>query len=122
MGACDFTTNQNVVIIPGGNHNSNATYSQLYILVDQDGTIVATSTTGDFGPQDFGFYEAYAFNYEIADAPTILPNIGIDITQINDGCSVFSAPLPITVCNISSLEVCEDSGNDIIIFFFSSFI
>lgn len=115
MGACDFTTNQNVVIIPGGNHNSTATYSQLYILVDQDGTIVATSTTGDFGPQDFGFYEAYAFNYEIADAPTILPNIGIDITQINDGCSVFSAPLPITVCNISSLEVCEDSGNDIVV-------
>ena len=115
LAVCDFTTNQNVVITPGGNHNNSAGYTQLYLLVNENGTIVATSATGDFGTQNFGLYNAYAFNYEIANPPSTLPIIGAEISQINDGCGIFSAALQITVCNTSILTLCEDSGNDIVI-------
>lgn len=113
--ACDFTTSQNVTITPGGNHNAAAGYTQLYVLTDANGLIVATSTTGDFGTQNFGSYDAYALNYETANAPSQLPTIGVNINSINDGCAVFSAPLPLTVCETSVLTACEDSGDDIIV-------
>lgn len=115
LAICDFTTNQNVVITPGGNHNNSPGYAQLYLLINENGTIVATSIMGDFGTQNFGSYTAFAFNYEIANPPSTLPIIGIDLSQINDGCGVFSTPLQITVCNTSILTLCEDSGDDIII-------
>ena len=115
IASCDFTTNQNVIIIPGGNHNSSAGYTQLYLLTDENGVIVATSPIGDFGAQNFGSYNAYAFNYESVNPPSILHIIGVNISQINDGCGIFSTALQITVCNSSILTVCEDSGNDIII-------
>ena len=115
IAACDFTTSQNVIIIPGGNHNSSAGYTQLYILTNENGVIVATSLTGDFGIQNFGSYNAYAFNYESVNPPSTLPSIGVNVSQITDGCGIFSTALQITVCNSSILTVCEDSGNDIIV-------
>ncbi len=115
IGACDFTTTQSVVITPDGNHNAAPGYVQVYVLTDINGVIVATSTTGDFGVQNFGSYDAYAFNYEIANAPAILPAVGINIASINDGCTNFSAPLNLTVCESSALTACEDSGDDIVI-------
>ena len=121
FAACDFTTSQNVIIIPGGNHNSSAGYTQLYLLTDENGVIVSTSFTGDFGSQNFGSYNAYAYNYESVNPPSTLPSIGININQITDGCGTFSTALQITVCNSSILTVCEDSGNDIIIAMNSDF-
>lgn len=115
LSACDYTTSDNVVITPGGNHNAAIDYTQIYVLADVNGDIVATSNNGDFGTQDFGSYSAYALNYENANPPTTLPVIGINIVDINDGCSLFSAALAITVCNTSVLTTCEDSGDDIII-------
>lgn len=61
-GACDFTTSDNVVIVPGGDHNTDASYIQVYVLTDSDGIIVASNATGDFGTQNFGSYSAYAIN------------------------------------------------------------
>ena len=121
FATCDFTTSQNVLIIPGGNHNSSAGYTQLYLLTDENGVIVSTSFTGGFGTQNFGSYNAYAYNYESVNPPSTLPSIGININQITDGCGTFSTALQITVCNSSILTVCEDSGNDIIIAMNSDF-
>ena len=104
-----------MVIIPGGNHNADPAYTQLYLLTDEDGFIVSVSATGDFGTQNFGSYNAYAFNYETANSPSTLPALGVDIANINDGCGLFSAPLPLTVCETSVLTTCEDSGDDIIV-------
>lgn len=115
LGACDFTTAENVIIIPGGNHNADPAYTQVYLLTDEDGFIVSVSATGDFGTQNFGSYNAYAFNYETANSPSILPALGVDIANINDGCGLFSVPLPLTVCETSVLTTCEDSGDDIIV-------
>ena len=114
-GACDFTTSDNVVIVPGGDHNTDASYIQVYVLTDSDGIIVASNATGDFGTQNFGSYSAYAINYEIANPPSILPTIGVDIFAINDGCASISNALVISVCNTSTLNVCEDSGDDIVV-------
>lgn len=114
-GACDFTTTDNVVIIPGGDHNAAAGYTQVYVLVDSDGNIVATSFSGNFGTQNFGSYNAYAINYETANPPTTLPANGVALTSVAGGCFSISNPLPITVCNLSTLNVCEDSGDDIVV-------
>jgi hypothetical protein len=113
--SCDFTTSQNVTINPAGNHNLSAAFTQIYLLVDENGVIVSTSANGDFGTQNFGNYSAYAYNYETSLPPSTLPAIGIDISDINDGCGIFSNALFITVCNTSNLVVCENSGNDIVI-------
>ena len=65
----------------------------MYILTDENGVIVATSLTGDFGTQNFGSYNAYAFNYESVNPPSTLPNIGVNISQITNGCGIFSTAL-----------------------------
>lgn len=113
--ACDYTTSDDVVITPNGNHNSDPGYTQIYVLTNSNGEIVATSTNGSFGPQNFGSYQAYGINYEDANAPTTLPIVGSNINDINDGCVSLSNSLDITVCETSSLSTCEDSGDDIII-------
>jgi len=114
FAACDFTTSDPVVIIPSGTHNASIGYTQIYVLTDINGDIIAISVTGDFGIQDFGSYNAYSINYDNANSP-VPPVVGINIADINTGCFDISQALPLTVCNTSIDSVCEGSGNDIII-------
>jgi gliding motility-associated-like protein len=113
-GACDFTSSEPVVIIPSGTHNSAVGYTQIYVLTDFNGDIIATSSTGNFGIQNFGSYNAYSINYDNSNAP-VIPVVGVNISSINSGCYDISLALPITVCNTSVDSVCENSGNDIVI-------
>lgn len=114
FAACDFTTSEPVVIIPSGTHNSAVGYTQTYVLTDSQGEIVAISTTGNFGIQNFGAYYAYALNYENANQP-VLPVVGANISSITGGCFSLSSSLSISVCNTSIDSVCEGSGNSIVI-------
>ena len=101
---CDFYDDENVIINPGGNHNANAGYTQLYVLTDADSVIVATSTTGNFGIQTEGTYFAFAINYDNDDVPSPLPANGVDLgTIIGSGCMDVSPRLTIGVC-----EQCTD--------------
>jgi len=112
--ACDFTTSQSVIILPDGNHNSAAGFTQTYVLTNLNGDIVAISATGDFGIQNFGSYLAYAINYENGNSP-IIPAIGINMSSLITGCFNVSPSISITVCNTSVDSVCVSYGDDIVI-------
>ncbi len=114
QSACDYTSSDPIVITPSGTHNMMAGYTQMYVLTDFNGDIIAVNATGNFGTQNFGTYNVYAINYEDASPPTI-PAIGLNISNINTGCVDISTALPITVCETSVDSVCEDSGNDIVL-------
>ena len=112
--ACDYTSTDPVVIIPSGTHNMTAGFTQLYVLTDFNGDIIAVNPTGNFGTQNFGTYNIYAVNYEDASGATV-PVVGVNISALNTGCIDLSPALPITVCETSVDSVCEDSGNDIVL-------
>jgi gliding motility-associated-like protein len=112
--ACDYTSADPIIITPSGTHNATAGYTQLYVLTDFNGDIIAVNATGNFGTQGFGSYNVYAINYEDASPPTI-PVVGVNISTINTGCVALSPALPITVCETSLDSVCEDGGVDIVL-------
>ncbi|MFB0925119.1 MAG: hypothetical protein QMB65_07535, partial [Vicingaceae bacterium] len=112
--ACDYTSADPVVIIPSGTHNITAGYTQLYVLTDFNGDIIAVNATGNFGTQNFGSYNIYAVNYEDASGATV-PAVGVNISALNTGCIDLSPALPITVCETSVDSVCENAGNDIVL-------
>ena len=91
---CDFGADDDVIIIPTGDHNVG--FTQVYLLTDLNNVIIATSTTGNFGTQNSGYYNAYSFNYETA--PTPAPNVGEDIDTMTGGNFCYSLPLNIWVC------------------------
>lgn len=69
---------------------STSGYTQLYVLVDAaNGTIVATSASGNFTGQiiEGSSYEAYALNYSPSEPPNPLPIVG---DQVNNVGSQFS--------------------------------
>lgn len=111
QAACDFTSSQDFLVTPSGTHNAAAGFTQIYLLCDADGVILATSTTGNFGPQAYGTYQVHALNYENVSPPTPLPIVGSDVDNFTGGCfSLFSLPSTLTVCGASNTEACENSG------------
>ncbi len=109
--ACDFTSTEDLTITPSGTHNAMAGFTQLYLLTDEDGVILATSSTGNFGPQAYGSYQVHALNYQDINPPSPLPVLGSDVDDFSGGCfDLFTLPSAITVCPVSNLEACENSG------------
>lgn len=116
QAACDFTSTEDLVITPSGTHNAMAGFTQLYLLTDEDGVILVTSSTGNFGPQAYGSYQVHALNYQDINPPNPLPVLGADVDDFSGGCfDLFTLPSPITVCPVSNLEACENSGQVITI-------
>jgi hypothetical protein len=54
---------------------NNSAYSQVYILVDASGNIVAENTTGTFANVSSGSYAIHALNYDPFNAPVPLPSV-----------------------------------------------
>ena len=109
--ACNFTSAEDLILTPSGTHNSAAGYTQVYLIADEAGNILGVSSSGNFGPQAYGKYFAYALNYETASPPSSLPAIGVNVSALTGGCSnLYAAPTPVTVCDASVLEACENSG------------
>lgn len=52
----------------------NSGYIQVYVLVDQNGDIIAQNTTGTFNSVANGVYQIHALNYNPSDAPIPLPS------------------------------------------------
>lgn len=111
QAACDFTSSQDLVVTPSGTHNAAPGFVQVYLLTDLTGTILSTSSTGNFGPQAYGNYRVHALNYESANPPTPLPTVGVDVATFSGGCfQLFSNPATVSVCGSSVLTACENSG------------
>ena len=52
----------------------NATYTQVYVLVDASNNIVAQNSSGTFAAVAVGSYQIHALNYDPANAPNPLPS------------------------------------------------
>lgn len=63
----------------------NAGYAQVYVLVDNNGNIVAENTTGSFAGVPTGTYQIHALNYDPFNPPAPLPNALIGQAVANVG-------------------------------------
>lgn len=67
-------------------------YNQVYVLVNNSGTIIASNTTGNFTGITAGNYTVHALNYQVASPPanvnagTNTVTTGINITAVSGGC------------------------------------
>ena len=110
-------------------------FTQLYLLTNATGLILAQSTIGDFDATNLadGVYAMYALNYEDIFAGDVLPNVAIgqNIASLADGCYVLSsavaASVNATACGctvdcsgvvpptVESFTVCEGSNTEIVL-------
>ena len=62
----------------------NATYNQVYVLVDDQGVIVDQNTTGTFTAVSQGVYQVHALNYDPSHPPSPLPSglVGSAVNQV----------------------------------------
>jgi hypothetical protein len=76
-GQCNFTVSSS---------GSNATYTQVYVLVDAANNIIAQNGTGTFVAVATGNYRLHALNYNPAEAPVPLPSalIGQSINLVGN--------------------------------------
>ncbi len=101
----------------------NSSYTQVYVLVDASGDIVAQNTTGTFTSVSVGTYTIHALNYDPSNAPAPLPSalIGMpaaDVGSTTAGC--FNADFTTDfVTRVCSANTCADNrtvcpGDDIV--------
>ncbi len=91
---------------------NNSAYSQVYILVDASGNIVAENTTGSFVNVAVGSYTIHALNYDPFNAPVPLPSVLIGqplslVGSVIAGC--FNADLLTDFVN-RSCSSCQQSS------------
>jgi Bacterial Ig domain/Secretion system C-terminal sorting domain len=94
---CDFTTNDPITFTASGG-NMGASYTNQYILTNDNGVIIAVSNTASFSAQaTAGAYLVYNINYLTSAAPTGLTT-GANISQVAGTCMQLSAPLGLNIC------------------------
>lgn len=64
----------------------NASYTQVYVLVDASNNIVAQNSTGTFNSVAVGSYQIHALNYDPASPPSPLPSglIGQPVSNVGN--------------------------------------
>lgn len=73
---CDFVNDITGIALatpPSGAAADPLQFTQIYVLVDEDGNIVATNSTPDFTGLAVGLYNIYAVNYDINEAGSVTP-------------------------------------------------
>jgi hypothetical protein len=85
MGCWMATTNAQCML-SATSSGSNAGYAQVYVLVDNNGNIIAENTTGSFAGVPMGTYQIHALNYDPFNPPAPLPNslLGQAITNVGN--------------------------------------
>lgn len=117
---CDFIndiTGLSLSTPPAGNAANPALYTQVYVLVDENGNIFATNTTPDFTTVLAGSYNLYGVNYDNTENPTVLPllavgqpwiaieNYGNNVANCLDFTTAYGSGCPIVVCE--EMTICE---------------
>ena len=80
---CNFCVGENVVLDATGGTN-DPDFSTVYVLVDDNGEIVAIEDNPEFGMLEEGTFAAFAITFETA--------AGIDGLEI--GCLLYTSPSP----------------------------
>lgn len=100
----------------------NGSYIQVYVLVDQNGDIVAQNSTGIFNSVSTGVYHIHALNYDPSNPPAPLPVdlIGLPVSDVGStisGCynSDFLTDYVTQICSScqQNLEFCD--GESVVI-------
>lgn len=118
---CDFINNITGIVQgtpPVGDAANPLLYTQIYVLVDNQGNIFATNPTPDFLAVPAGFYDLYAVNYDNAEALSVLPLLGLgqpwfdlqvygndDVNNCLDYSLPYGSGCPIVVCD--EMTICE---------------
>lgn len=106
---CDFVndiTGITMSIPPAGDASDPLLYTQVYVLVDSEGNIVATGSTPDFIGLNADLYFLYAVNYINTETASIVPLLAVSGSfsdlQVYFGCIDISDPYgncSISVCD-----------------------
>jgi hypothetical protein len=118
---CDFINNITGIVqgtLPVGDAADPLLYTQVYVLVDNQGNIFATNPSANFLTVPAGFYNLYAVNYENGEATTVLPLLAIgqpwfnlevygndDVNNCLDYTVPYGSGCPIVVC--AEMTICE---------------
>lgn len=118
---CDFINDITGIVqstLPVGDAANPALYTQVYVLVDNQGNIFATGATADFLAVPAGFYNLYAVNYVNTEAPAVTPllvvgqpwfNVEVygndDVNFCLDYTPPYGTGCPIVVCD--EMTICE---------------
>lgn len=118
---CDFINNITGIVqgtLPVGDAADPLLYTQVYVLVDNQGNVFATNPTLNFLAVPAGFYNLYAVNYDNAEVATVLPLLAIgqpwfnlevygndDVNNCLDYTLPYGSGCPIVVCN--EMTICE---------------
>lgn len=119
---CDFVNDITGITLgtpPAGNAANPALFTQVYVLVDNEGNIHATNTTPDFNAVDAGLYNLYAVNYDNAESAAVTPLlangqpwVAVEAYGNAGNCldytGAYGSGCPIVVCE--ELTVCEYSS------------
>lgn len=76
IAQCDFVndiTGLSLSVPPAGDAADPSLYTTVFVLVDSEGEIVATSNTPDFIGLDADLYYLYSVNYENTETASIVP-------------------------------------------------
>jgi uncharacterized protein (DUF2141 family) len=98
---CDNTTG-NITFTNTG--QSTTGYTQVYVLTDSTGKILATNTAATFTGLSSGRYRVYAINYRTADGITGI-TVGGNISGVTGLCFDKSLPLLFKVCLCVTMNV-----------------
>ena len=118
---CDFINNITGIVqgaLPVGDAVDPSLYTQVYVLVNNQGNIFATSASPDFFGVPAGFYNLYALNYDNTATVTVLPLLAIgqawfnlevygndDVNNCLDYTLPYGSGCPIVVCE--EMTICE---------------
>lgn len=118
---CDFINNITGIVqgtLPVGDAADPLLYTQVYVLVDNQGNIFATSPSPNFLAVPAGFYNLYAVNYDNTEALAVSPLLVIGQSWFNlelygnddvNNCLDYTLPYgsgcPIVVCD--EMTICE---------------
>ncbi|MBX7243442.1 MAG: T9SS type A sorting domain-containing protein [Bacteroidia bacterium] len=107
--------------VVGNTSSYNAAYTQVYVLTDASGIILAQNSTGVFTTPSNGTFHIHALNYNPSDAPAPLPSsiIGQPISNVGSvtaGCfnSDFLIDFVTRICDcVQSQTIC--AGDPLIV-------
>ena len=110
-GCESFCAGSSVVITTSG---FNAAYSQVYVLTDSLGAILAVNNSGDFTAEvNAGHtYNVYALNYNPTDPPIPFPITGGNVFGVGDltpGCMNSDFLTDVHCINVTDCNVCQQN-------------
>jgi len=92
-----YANDDEVIDFNISNVNANPNFTQVYVLTDENGSIVEISNTNSFSNQSIGNYGIYALDYETSDPISNL-NVGENVDNLVGNCFDISLPFLIEIC------------------------